>query len=143
VPPLLSALLSLAQVDVGGAVSRRAKSAGYVIAAAVFLLTAYIAGVVALSLYLAERMHPWAALAVVAAGFAVAAALTLWVGARTARAAEERDRELAAARQEAALGALSGFAFSGSAKSLIAAALAGLVAGGLFTSHKDPDSPSE
>jgi hypothetical protein len=143
VSALITALLSLAQVDVGGAVTRRAKSAGYIIAAAVFLLTAYAAAVGALALYLGQRMHPWAALAVVAAGFAAAAALTLWIGARNARAAEERARELAAARQEAALEALSGFAFSGSAKTLVAAALAGLVAGGLLAPRKAPDSASE
>lgn len=130
---LLSSLLSLSNLDVGSAVSRRAKGFGYTLIAAVFLFTAYVAAVGALAFFLAEHMSTWAALAVVAAGFTAAAGFAFWFGAMSARAAEERAKEVAAARQKATLGTLTGLALGGgSTKTLVIAALAGLVAGGLL-----------
>lgn len=131
--PLLSSLMSLANVDVGGAVSRRAKGLGYILIAIVFLLTAYVLAVGALAFFLAEHMSTWAALGIIALGFVGMAGIVFWFGSLSARAEEERAKEVAAARQEAALGTLTGLALGGgSTTTLIIAALAGVLAGGLL-----------
>jgi len=139
--PLLSTLLSFTNLDVGGAVSRRAKGIGFTLVAAFLLLTAYVLAVGALAVYLAEQMSLWAALGVIALGFLAAAGIVFWYGTMTARVEEERAREATAARQKAALGALTGIlAGSVSTRTLIIAALAGLLAGGLLDTRSEPDT---
>ncbi len=131
--PLLSSLMSLASLDLGGAVSRRAKGLGYALVAVLFLLTAYVLAVGALAFYLSQHMSAWGALAAIAIGFAGAAGLVFWFATRSARAEAERAREVASARQKATLGTLAGLAVGGdSTKMLIIAALAGAIAGGLL-----------
>jgi hypothetical protein len=131
--PLLSALMSLANVDIGGAVSRRARGVGYTVTAIIFLLTAYVLAVGALAFFLAGHMSTWAALAITALGFFGMAGIVFWFAGMSARAEDERARQVAAARQEAALGSLTGLALDGgSTKTLIIAALAGVLAGRLF-----------
>lgn len=138
--PLLSSLLSVAGLDLGGAVSRRAKGLGYALVAGLFLFTAYVLAVGALAFFLAERMSPWAALATVALGFIGMAAIIYLFGVRSAQAEEARAREVADARQKATLGTLTGLAMGGgSAKTLIIAALAGLLAGGLLDGKSGKD----
>ncbi len=138
--PLISSLMSLANVDVGGAVSRRAKGIGYTLVAIVFLLTAYVLAVGALAFFLAEHMSTWAALAIIALGFVGMAGIVFWFGSLSARAEEQRAKEVAEARQKATLGTLTGLALGGgSTKTLIIAALAGVLAGGLLgTKGSDP-----
>lgn len=135
---LLQTVLSLTGLDLGAAVTRRARGFGALMIAVLFVLTAYITGVVALALYLAERMSPWAALFVIAAGFAAAAGVTLGISAMMARESEREAEELAQARQQSALTALIGQASSGggASKTLLLAALAGLVAGGVLGGGK-------
>lgn len=131
--PLLSALLSLTSLDVGGAVTRRAKGVGYTLVAIVFLMTAYILAVGALAFYLSEHMSPWAALGVISIGFVGVAGLVFWFGTLSAQAEEARAKEVADARQKATLGTLTGLAVGGGpTKTLVIAALAGLLAGGLL-----------
>lgn len=138
--PLLTSLLSVAGLDLGGAVSRRAKGLGYTLVAGLFLFTAYVLAVGALAFFLAERMSPWAALATVALGFIGMAAIIYLFGVRSAQAEEVRAREVADARQKATLGTLTGLAMGGgSAKTLIIAALAGLLAGGLLDGKSGKD----
>lgn len=138
--PLLTSLLSVAGLDLGGAVSRRAKGLGYTLVAGLFLFTAYVLAVGALAFFLAERMSPWAALATVALGFIGMAAIIYLFGVRSAQAEEARAREVADARQKATLGTLTGLAMGGgSAKTLIIAALAGLLAGGLLDGKSSKD----
>ncbi|MBI1254216.1 MAG: hypothetical protein GC196_07735 [Hyphomonas sp.] len=139
--PLLSSLMSLASLDVGGAVSRQAKVLGYTLVAILFLLTAYVLGVCALAFYLSQQMSAWAALGAIALGFVGAAGLVFWFGTRSARAEAQRARELASARQQATLGTLTGLAVGGgSARMLIIAALAGALAGGLLGPRGKPGS---
>ncbi len=138
--PLLSAFLSLANLDIGGAVSRRAKGVGYTLVAIVFVLTAYVLAVGSLAFYLSQLMSTWAALGAVAIGFVVAAGIIYYFGTRSAKAEIERAKEVSDARQKATLGTLTGLAVGGgSAKTLIIAALAGLLAGGLLDSRGGSD----
>ncbi|MDP3459219.1 MAG: hypothetical protein Q8S09_08100 [Hyphomonas sp.] len=138
--PFLSSLLSLAKLDIGSFISLQAKGLGYKLVAFLFLLTAYVLAVGALAVYLAGLLSPWAALGAIALGFAGAAALVYWIGTRSTRAEAERARELADARQKATLDALTGFAVGGSStRTLIIAALAGVLAGGLLDSRGKSD----
>jgi uncharacterized membrane protein YeaQ/YmgE (transglycosylase-associated protein family) len=131
--PLLSSLMSLASLDLGSAVSRQAKGLGYTLVAILFLLTAYVLGVCALAFCLSRQLGTWGALGAIALGFVGAAGLVFWFGARSARAEAQRAREVASARQNATLGTLTGLAVGGgSTKTLIIAALAGVIAGGLL-----------
>lgn len=139
--PLLSSLMSLASLDLGGAVSRQAKGLGYTLVAILFLLTAYVLGVCALAFYLSQQMGAWGALGAIALGFVGAAGLVFWLGTRSARAETQRAREVASARQKATLGTLAGLAVGGgSTKMLIIAALAGVLAGGLLDPRGKPGS---
>lgn len=134
--PLLSSLLSLANPDLGGAVSRQAKGLGYRFVALVFLLTAYVLAVGALAFYLSQHMSTWGALRAIALGFLGGAGLVYGFGTLKSRAEADRAREVAAARRKATLGTLAGLAASGgSTRVLIMAALAGLLAGGLLDSR--------
>jgi len=137
--PLLSTLLSLMQVDMGRAVSRRAKGLGLMLIAALFLLTAYVLAVGALAVYLSERISPSAALGVIALGLLAAAGILFACAAIGARVEEERARETASARQQAALGALTDLLAGGvPARTMVIAALAGLIAGGLLDPRRPP-----
>ncbi|MBA3068141.1 MAG: hypothetical protein FP825_06660 [Hyphomonas sp.] len=135
-PSIVSLLLSLSGTALGGAVSRGTKNLGYIIVASVFLATAYIAGVAALAMYLAEHMSLWAAFAALAGGFIVAAGAALLAGSWQSRAADRRAKELEATTQDATLKALTEFAAEGSAHGLLAAAVAGLLAGGLLEAKR-------
>lgn len=138
--PLLTSLLSVASFDLGGAVSRRAKGLGYTLVAGLFLFTAYVLAIGALAFFLAERMSPWAALATVALGFIAMAVIIYLFGVRSAQAEEARAKEVADARQKATLSTLTGLAMGGgTAKTLIIAALAGLLAGGLLDGKSGKD----
>jgi hypothetical protein len=138
--PILTALMSTATMDVGGAVSRKAKGLGYTLVAVLFLATAYILAVGSLAFFLSQHMSTWAALGAVALGFVGLAGLVYLFGMRAAKAEEERAKEVADARHKATLGTLTGLAVGGgSAKTLIIAALAGLLAGGLLDGKSGKD----
>ncbi len=134
--PLLSLLLSLSGNAAGAAVARKTRSAGYIILAGVLLFTAYLAGVAALAVYLAEHMSPWAALAVLAGSLVVAAGAVLLIGAWQSKAVSRPPAAASPDPVMAALDALSGFAADGSPRSLLVAAVAGLVAGSLLDAKR-------
>lgn len=132
---LLSTLLSLSNVDVGAAVSRRASGFGYTFLAILLLLTAYLLGIAALAVFLAERLSLWAALAVIAGGLVVAAALVLWRASVKAQEAKQQLQASSSARKAAGLGALAALGTGASGRSLILAALAGLLVNELLSSR--------
>ncbi len=109
--------------------------------AALFLLTAYVLAVGALAVYLSGRISPSAALGVIALGLLAAAGILFGCAAIGARVEQERVREAAAARQQAALGALTDLLAGGvSTRTMIIAALAGLAAAGLLDPRRKPQS---
>lgn len=123
----------------GRTVSRRAKGVGLMLIAALFLFTAYVLAVGALAVCLSERISPSAALGVIALGLLAVAGILFAYAAIGARVEEERAREAAAARQQAALSAVTELLAGGvSAKTMIIAALAGLAAGGLLDPRRAP-----
>ena len=132
---LLSTLLSLSNVDVGAAVSRRASGFGYTFLAILLLLTAYLLGIAALAVFLAERLSLWAALAVIAGGLVVAAALVLWRASVKSQEAKQQLQASSSARKAAGLGALAALGTGASGRSLILAALAGLLVNELLSSR--------
>lgn len=136
-PPLLTLLLSLSSNAAGSAVARKTRSVGYIIAAGVLLFTAYLAGVAALAVYLAEHMSPWAALAVLAGSLVVAAGAALLFGAwRSNETSRQQPTATAQDPAMAALNVISGLAADGSPRSLLVAAVAGLVAGSLLDAKR-------
>ncbi len=132
---LLTTLLSLTSVDVGAAVSRRATGFGYMFVAFIFLLSAYVLGIGALAVFLAERLNAWAALAVIAAGLVVAAGLIIWRASAASRAAEQQAQASASARKAASLSALTAFGAGASGRSLVLAAIAGLLASEMLSAR--------
>ena len=132
---LLSTLLSLSNVDVGAAVSRRASGFGYTFLAILLLLTAYLLGIAALAVFLAERLSLWAALAVIAGGLVVAAVLVLWRASVKSQEAKQQLQASSSARKAAGLGALAALGTGASGRSLILAALAGLLVNELLSSR--------
>ncbi|MEQ9507102.1 MAG: hypothetical protein RLO80_12625 [Hyphomonas sp.] len=137
---LLSTLLSLTNVNVGAAVSRGASGFGYMFIAILLLLTAYLLGIGALAVFLAERLSLWAALAVIAGGLVIAAGLILWRASVKSKEAKEQLQASSSARKAAGLGALTALGAGASGRSLILAALAGLLANELLsTRNKSKD----
>lgn len=124
-------------------VSRHAAAAGFVLIAAMFLFLALVAGVGALTVWLAQQIELWAALAIVALGLLGAAGIILGVGAIRALGSEKEARQQSENKQlsrDAMLGALSAFGGSSgpgaSGKALLVAALVGLLAGSLLFDDK-------
>ncbi|MFN3609592.1 MAG: phage holin family protein [Hyphomonas sp.] len=143
---MFSALSSLLQNKVEAQVSRGIKSLGAVAVIAVLLLTAYIAAVLALALFLMERMSPWEAAAFIALGFALMGGAVLVILSLRS-AAEDRAEEAAAAARQARqdpqmnmLSALTGA--EGSGKQVVAiAAIAGVILSSFL--NKDDDAGDE
>lgn len=119
-------------------VSRHAATAGFVLIAAMFLFLSVVASVAALTVWLAEQVDLWAALAIVALGLLGVAGIILGIGAIRALSSEKEARQKSEDQQlsrDAMLGALSAFGGSGrgaSGKTLLIAALVGLLAGSLL-----------
>lgn len=134
--PLVSLLMSLSGNAVGGAVSRGTKSIAHIVIAGVLLLTAYFVGVAAFAVYLAEHMSLWIALAVLAGSLVVAAGAALLIGSWRSKAEEARAKQLAATAQDATLKALTDLGADGSPRSLLVAAVVGLVAGSLLDAKR-------
>jgi hypothetical protein len=132
---LLSTLLSLTNIDVGAAVSRRASGFGYTFLAILLLLTAYFLGIAALALFLAEHISLWVALAVIAGSLVVAAGLILWRASVKSKEAKQQMQASSSARKAAGLGALTALGTGASGRSLILAALAGLLVNELLASR--------
>lgn len=138
---MLSFLSSLLQSHVEVQVNRGIKGLGTIAVVGVLLLTAYVAAVAALALFLAERMSPWAAAAFMALGFALmAGAILLFMSMKND--ADKRAEEAAAkARQDAQqqmLSALTG-GEGGSKQAMVIAAIAGLVLSSLLGKGDDGD----
>lgn len=141
---MLSALSSLLQNKVEAQVSRGIKGLGAAAVVGLMLLTAYIAAVVALALFLAERMSPWEAAAFIALGFALMGGAILLFMALKASADERAEQAAAAARQarqdtqSSMLSALTGA--EGSGKQVVAiATIAGLILSSFLNKNDDGD----
>lgn len=143
---MFSALSSLLQNKVEAQVSRGIKGLGAVAVIAVLLLTAYIAAVLALALFLMERMNPWEAAAFIALGFALMGGAVLVILSLRS-AAEDRAEEAAAAarqtRQDPQMNMLSALTGAeGSGKQVVAiAAIAGVILSSFL--NKDDDGDDE
>lgn len=141
---MLSFLSSVLQNQVEAKVNRGIKGLGAVALIGVFLLTAYVAAVAALALFLAERMSPWASAAFIALGFALMGGLILLFMSLKASADERAEAAEAAARQarqdpqSSMLSALTGA--EGSGKQVVAiAAIAGLILSSWLSKDEDGD----
>lgn len=138
---MLSLLSSLLQNQVGDQVNRSLKGLVTLAFVAVFLLTAYVAAVAALALFLAEQMSPWAAAAAIALGFALLSGAILMFMSVKSDAEERAEAAAAQARQDAQsqlLSALTG-AEGGSKQVMMIAAIAGLVLSSLLGKDEDDD----
>ncbi|OZB17603.1 MAG: hypothetical protein B7X53_05750 [Hyphomonas sp. 34-62-18] len=136
---MLSFLSSLLQSHVEVQVNRGIKGLGTIAVVGVLLLTAYVAAVAALALFLAERMSPWAAAAFMALGFALMAGAILLVMSMKNDADKRAEEAAAKARQDAQqqmLSALTGGA-GGSKQAMVIAAIAGLVLSSLLGKGDD------
>lgn len=91
--PILASLLA---VDVHAMTKRLRRNAVLYAIAGLFLLTAYAAGVTALAVYLATKMHPAAAVGVVALA-ALVVAMVFFLAIMIGNRAEARRRRKAAA----------------------------------------------
>ena len=131
---MLSFLSSLLQSHVEVQVNRGIKGLGTIAVVGVLLLTAYVAAVAALALFLAEQMSPWAAAAFIALGFALMAGAILLVMSIKNDADKRAEEAAAKARQDAQqqmLSALTG-GEGGSKQAMVIAAIAGLVLSSLL-----------
>jgi hypothetical protein len=138
---MLSFLSSLLQSHVEVQVNRGIKGLGTIAVVGVLLLTAYVAAVAALALFLAERMSPWAAAAFMALGFALMAGAILLVMSMKNDADKRAEEAAAKARQDAQqqmLSALTG-GEGGSKQAMVIAAIAGLVLSSLLGKGDDGD----
>ena len=138
---MLSFLSSLLQSHVEVQVNRGIKGLGTIAVVGVLLLTAYVAAVSALALFLAERMSPWAAAAFMALGFALMAGAILLVMSMKNDADKRAEEAAAKARQDAQqqmLSALTG-GEGGSKQAMVIAAIAGLVLSSLLGKGDDGD----
>lgn len=136
---MLSFLSSLLQSHVEVQVNRGIKGLGTIAVVGVLLLTAYVAAVSALALFLAERMSPWAAAAFMALGFALMAGAILLVMSMKNDADKRAEEAAAKARQDAQqqmLSALTG-GEGGSKQAMVIAAIAGLVLSSLLGKGDD------
>ncbi len=125
---------------VGDRVSRHAKTAVFVLVAGVFLFSAFVMGVGALTVWLSRHIDLWAALAIVALGLLGIGGIILGFGALRMMSAEnEKKLEETALKRDVLLGTLSALGTSGGAstgRALAAAALVGLLAGTLLTGER-------
>lgn len=125
---------------VGDQVSRHAKTAVFVLVAAVFLFSAFVMGVGALTVWLSRHIDLWAALAIVALGLLGIGGIIFGFGALRMMSAEnEKKLEETALKRDALLGTLSALGTSGgtsTGRALAAAALVGLLAGTLLTGER-------
>lgn len=131
---MLSFLSSLLQSQVEDKVNQGIRGLGTAALVGLLLLTAYVAAVVALALFLAERMSPWAAAAFMALGFALMAGTILLVMSMKHDADKRAEEAAAKARQDAQqqmLSALTGVEGSGK-QAMVIAAIAGLVLSSLL-----------
>lgn len=140
---MFSLLSSLLQNKVEAQVNRGIKGLGAVAVVGLFLLTAYIAAVMALALFLAERMSAWEAAAFMALGFALMGGGVLVVLSMKS-AAEDRAEEAAAAaraRQEPQSNLLSALTGAeGGGKQIVAiTAIAGLILSSFLNKDEDED----
>lgn len=136
---MLSFLSSLLQSHVEVQVNRGIKGLGTIAVVGVLLLTAYVAAVAALALFLAEQMSPWAAAAFMALGFALMAGAILLVMSMKNDADKRAEEAAAKARQDAQqqmLSALTG-GEGGSKQAMVIAAIAGLVLSSLLGKGDD------
>ena len=136
---MLSFLSSLLQSHVEVQVNRGIKGLGTIAVVGVLLLTAYVAAVAALALFLAEQMSPWAAAAFIALGFALMAGAILLVMSMKNDADKRAEEAAAKARQDAQqqmLSALTG-GEGGSKQAMVIAAIAGLVLSSLLGKGDD------
>lgn len=139
---MLSLLSSLLQNQVEVQVTRGIRGLATVAVIGVMLLTAYVAAVAALALFLAEKMSPWAAAASIALGFAVMGGLILLFGSLREDAEKRAEEAAAKARQDSQnqmLSALTG-AEGGGKQAMVIAAIAGLVLSSLLGKGDDEDS---
>lgn len=131
---MLSQISSLLQSQVEVTVSRGIKGLATLAVLCVFLLTAYVSAVVALTLFLTEHTEPWMASAVVALSFALLGGTVFLVLAVSQNAEQRRAEAAAKARREAQeeiLSALTGNSGGGRQVAVIAA-IAGLVLSSLL-----------
>ena len=138
---MLSFLSSLLQSHVEVQVNRGIKGLGTIAVVGVMLLTAYIAAVLALALFLAERMSPWAAAAFIALGFALMAGLILLFVSLKNDADKRAEEAAARARQDTQaqmLSALTG-GEGGGKQAMVIAAIAGLILSSLLGKGGDED----
>ncbi|PKP82328.1 MAG: hypothetical protein CVT79_05205 [Alphaproteobacteria bacterium HGW-Alphaproteobacteria-18] len=138
---MLSALSSLLQNKVEAQVSRGIKGLGAAAVVGLMLLTAYIAAVVALALFLAERMSPWEAAAFIALGFALMGGAILLFMSLKADADQRAEEAAARARQDTQnqmLSALTG-GEGGGKQAMVIAAIAGLILSSLLGKGDDED----
>lgn len=139
---MLSLLSSLLQNQVEVQVNRGIRGLATAAVIGVMLLTAYVAAVVALALFLAEKMSPWAAAASIALGFALMGGLILLFGSFREDAEKRAEEAAAKARQDSQnqmLSALTG-AEGGGKQAMVIAAIAGLVLSSLLGKGDDEDS---
>lgn len=138
---MLSLLSSLLQNQVGEQVSRGIKGLGFIVVSGFFLLTAYVAGVAALALYLAEHMSPWAAAGWMALGFAVLGGgvlVAMSVKNNSDKRAEEAASKARQDTQQQMMAALTGGEGAGK-QAMVLAAIAGLVLSSLIGKGSDED----
>lgn len=125
---LAPVLASLLAVDMGAFTRRMRRNAVLYAIAGLFLLTAYVAGVAALAVYMATMMHPAAAVGIVALAAFVVAMIFLAVISICNRAEEKRRRKAAAANSGKAMmltAAMSALPLVIRSKPLAAVAVAG------------------
>lgn len=138
---MLSFLSSMLQSQVEDKVNQGIRGLGTAALVGLLLLTAYVAAVAALALFLAERMSPWAAAAFMALGFALMAGAILLVMSMKHDADKRAEEAAAKARQDAQqqmLSALTG-GEGGGKQAMVIAAIAGLVLSSLFGKGDDGD----
>ena len=136
---MLSFLSSILQNQVGQQVNRGIRGLGMIAIIAVFVLTAYGAGVTALALFLSQHMSGWAAAAYIALGFALMAGAVLMIMSLRHRAEDRAEEAAAKARQDAQqqmLSALTG-GEGGGKQAMVLAAMAGLLLSSLLGKGDD------
>lgn len=136
---MLSLLSSLLQSQVEEKVSRGLKGLGSMAVIALFMLTAYVAAVAALALFLTEHTSPWMAAAFIALGFALMAGGVVLVHTLAGEAERRQAEAVAQARHEARqemLAALTG-ASGGGRQAAVIAAIAGIVLSSLLGKGED------
>jgi MFS family permease len=147
VSQIVSQLVSAFAPQVGDAVSRGARSVLLMLVAGVLLFAAFVMGLAALTTWLATQIDLWAALAIVALGLTGIGGITLGFAAMRSLSAEDRRKsEQAALKRDALLGTLSALGTGGrgsTPRTLIVAALVGLLAGSLLLSDRKTDNPPE